>query len=146
MDGNRSFDEYRMPDVMWDRMKLLLPEYDVNPAGGRPRQDLRRVADAIFYRMRTGCQWKAIPPSLVPGSTAHQYFQQWVQDGVFDSLWQAALTEYDDLVNLLKQFDNKFDGAFVRVSDEPPFEMAARAIQACKSAGYTGVTYVPNPN
>ena len=100
MDGNRSFDEYRMPDVMWDRMKLLLPEYDVNPAGGRPRQDLRRVADAIFYRMRTGCQWKAIPPSLVPGSTAHQYFQQWVQDGVFDSLWQAALTEYDDLVGL----------------------------------------------
>jgi putative transposase len=50
--------------------------------------------------MRTGCQWKAIPPSLAPGSTAHQYFQKWVDDGVFDDLWQVALTEYDDLVGL----------------------------------------------
>lgn len=55
-------------------------------------------------------------------------------------------TEFDDLVIFLKKLDNKFDGAFVRVADEPPFEMAASAIQACKSAGYTGVTYVPNPN
>jgi hypothetical protein len=34
------------------------------------------VADAIFYRLRTGCQWKAIPKSLAPGSTAHAYFQE----------------------------------------------------------------------
>jgi len=54
------------------------------------------------------------------------------------------LTEYDELVELLSKFSNKHDGAFVRVSDEPPFEMAARAIQACKSTGFTGVTYVPN--
>jgi putative transposase len=100
MDGNRSFDEYRMPDELWDRIKPLLPEYEASPAGGRPRKDLRRVADAIFYRMRTGCQWKAIPPSLAPGSTAHQYFQQWVDDGVFDDLWQMSLREYDDLVGL----------------------------------------------
>ena len=59
---------------------------------------------------------------------------------------ENEITEYDELVSLLKRFDNQFDGAFVRVGDEPPFEMAARAIQACKSAGYTGVTYVPNPN
>lgn len=100
MDGNQSFDEYRMPDAMWERIKPLLPHYKVGKAGGRPRKDLRRVADAIFYRMRTGCQWKAIPPSLAAGSTAHQYFQQWVDDGVFDDLWQLALNEYDDLVGL----------------------------------------------
>lgn len=100
MDGNRSFDEYRMPDSMWERLEPLLPHYEASSAGGRPRKDLRRVADAIFYRMRTGCQWKAIPPELVPGSTAHEYFQQWVNDGVFDGLWQVALTEYDELVGL----------------------------------------------
>jgi biopolymer transport protein ExbD len=33
--------------------------------------------------------------------------------------------------------------AFVRVSDGAPFRMAAAAIQACKSAGYVGVAYVP---
>jgi putative transposase len=50
--------------------------------------------------MRTGCQWKAIPPSLAPGSTAHQYFQQWAETGVFEALWQLALDEYDELVGL----------------------------------------------
>ena len=100
MDGKRSFDQYRMPDEMWERLNSLLPKYDRSAAGGRPRKDLRRVADAIFYRMRTGCQWKAIPPELAPGSTAHQYFQQWVADGVFDDLWQSALNEYDQSVGL----------------------------------------------
>lgn len=57
---------------------------------------------------------------------------------------ENELTQYDELVDLLSKFENKNDGAFVRVGDEPPFEMAARAIQACKSAGYIGVTYVPN--
>lgn len=58
---------------------------------------------------------------------------------------ENEITEADELVTLIRQFDNKVDGAFVRVSDGPPFEMAARAVQACKTAGYVGVTYVPNP-
>ena len=37
---------------------------------------------------------------LLPGSTAHQYFQQWVDDGVFDNLWQPAFTEYNELIGL----------------------------------------------
>jgi biopolymer transport protein ExbD len=57
---------------------------------------------------------------------------------------ENEITSYDELVQMLSRFENKFDGAFVRVSDEPPFEMAASAVQACKSAGYIGVTYVPN--
>ncbi len=47
------------------------------------------------------------------------------------------------LTDLLKQFENKIDGAFVRVADEAPFRMAAGAIQASKSAGFASVSYVP---
>ncbi len=86
MEGKQSFDNYRMSDAMWQRIKPLLPNYKTIEAGGRPRKDLRRVADAIFYRMRTGCQWKAFPPSLAPGSTAHEYFKDWIDNGVFDDL------------------------------------------------------------
>ena len=45
--------------------------------------------------------------------------------------------------DLLKQFENKIDGAFVRVSDDVPFDMAAAAIQACKTAKFLTVSYVP---
>jgi biopolymer transport protein ExbD len=50
---------------------------------------------------------------------------------------------YDELVGLLRQFTHKADGAIVRVSDGAPFGMAAGAIQACKSADFFTVSYVP---
>jgi biopolymer transport protein ExbD len=51
-----------------------------------------------------------------------------------------------ELTDVLRQFDNKLDGAFVRAADEAPFNMAANAVQACKSAGFTLVSYVPLGN
>ncbi|MCA9268182.1 MAG: biopolymer transporter ExbD [Planctomycetales bacterium] len=51
-----------------------------------------------------------------------------------------------ELENILRQFDNKLDGAFVKVSDNAPFSMAAAAVQACKSAGFVSVSYVPSGN
>ena len=49
----------------------------------------------------------------------------------------------EELTGVLLQFQNKLDGAFVRAVDDAPFEMAASAIQACKSARFTAVSYVP---
>lgn len=113
MDGASSFDQYCLPEELWQRMQPLLPKYKKSSKGGRPRADLRRVADAIFYRMRTGCQWKAIPPSLAPGSTAHEYFQQWVAQGVFEKLWQLALDEYDELIGIDWRWQS-VDGAMTK--------------------------------
>jgi putative transposase len=75
MESKGSFDSYRMPDAMWDRIRVLLPVYNTGPFGGRPQKDLRSVADTIFYRLRTGCQWKAIPLCLASGSTTDASFQ-----------------------------------------------------------------------
>ena len=58
-------------------------------------------------------------------------------------LGTRELTSIDELEGVLRQFENKIDGAFVRVSDEAPFRMAASAIQACKSAGFSTVSYIP---
>jgi len=113
MDGASSFDRYRMSDELWERMNTVLPKYKKNSKGGRPRANLRGVADAIFYRMRTGCQWKAIPRCLAPGSTAHEYFQEWVNHGVFDDLWQMALSVYDELVGLDWKWQS-VDGAMTK--------------------------------
>lgn len=47
------------------------------------------------------------------------------------------------LVNVLRQFENKSSGAFVRVSDGVPFDKAAAAMQACETARFVTVSYVP---
>jgi len=62
---------------------------------GRPRMDDRCAMTAIFYLLRTGCQWKALPRSLGAPSTVHDRFQQWRQAAVFQRLWQAGVLEYD---------------------------------------------------
>ena len=48
-----------------------------------------------------------------------------------------------ELTQVLKQFDNKIQGAFVRVSDDAIFDLPAAAIQAAKDAGFPFVSYVP---
>jgi biopolymer transport protein ExbD len=53
------------------------------------------------------------------------------------------MTDQAELQDLLDQFPNKVNGAFVRVSDGAPFRMAAAAVQAAKNAGFLIVTYVP---
>jgi len=52
-------------------------------------------------------------------------------------------TAQADLTDILRKFDNKLDGAFVRAADDAPFDMAAAAIQSCKDAGFQKVSYVP---
>lgn len=47
-----------------------------------------------------------------------------------------------ELTDVLRQFPNKGDGAFVRVRDEIPFVWAAEALQACHDAGFVSVSYL----
>lgn len=105
--------DWRMPDVLWERMELALPKYRRSRKGGRPRLRLRNVADGIFYVLRTGCQWKAAPRIFGSGSSLHHYYQQWSRGGVFRQLWHAALLEYDDLKGIQWDFQS-VDGAMTK--------------------------------
>src|SRR5690606_34713550 len=58
-------------------------------------------------------QWNAIPPELAPGSTAHDYYQQWAELGVFEQLWTLAVEVYDELVGLQRAWQS-VDGAMTK--------------------------------
>ena len=56
----------------------------------------RKAMSAIFYVLRTGCHWKALPRSLGASSTVHDRFQEWRKaDGVFKRIWIDGLSVYD---------------------------------------------------
>jgi transposase len=105
--------DWRVPDELWERMEALLPKYRRSRKGGRPRLPLRPVVDGIFYVLRTGCQWKAAPREFGSGSALHNYFQEWVQCGVFAKLWRLALTEYDELKGIQWEWQS-MDGAMTK--------------------------------
>lgn len=86
---------YRLPEALWRRLRKLLPKPSPHPHRGRPPLDLRRVADGIYYVMRTGCPWKAAPREFGSGSSLHRYFQAWQRRKVFYRLWKQGLLEYD---------------------------------------------------
>ncbi|MFO7903750.1 MAG: ExbD/TolR family protein [Planctomycetota bacterium] len=58
-------------------------------------------------------------------------------------LGAREFTKQEELIRVLRQFQNKANGAFVRVGDEVPFDKAAAAVQACKTAEFATVSYVP---
>ena len=96
--------EFTISDTLWARLELLLPVHVPKPHPlGRHRRRIadRRVLNAIFFVLRTGCQWKALDATgLCKGSTAHSRFQEWGQAGLFARLWDEALQDYDDLIGL----------------------------------------------
>lgn len=79
-------DAWRIPDELWQRIEPLLPKRRRSRKGGRPPLDYRLVMDGIFYVLRTGCQWKAVPKGFGSGSSLHRYFQNWVTRGIFQKL------------------------------------------------------------
>lgn len=67
-------------DAQWAIVAPLLPPAS---SGGRPRTPcLRGVLDAVFYLLRTGCQWRLLPRCSPPWSTVHHYFRAWQNSGV----------------------------------------------------------------
>jgi putative transposase len=70
-------------DAQW---ALIEPHIPVYP-GGRPRKtDTRDVVDAVFYILRTGCQWRYLPKDFPPKSTVWRYFDEWRHNGTLDQI------------------------------------------------------------
>jgi putative transposase len=106
-------DGWRIPDELWSRIQPLLPAQGPHPKGGRPWTDERQALDGIFYLLRTGCQWKALPREFGASSTVHDRFQLWRKAGVFERLWQEGLLEYDALRGIEWEWQ-ALDGAMTK--------------------------------
>jgi putative transposase len=81
-------------DLSDDQWELLAPLIAL-PSGGRPKTtDLREVLNAIFYQLRTGCQWRLLPHDFPPEGTVRRYFPyfQWTQqwERINDTLRRAV--------------------------------------------------------
>src|SRR5262245_31470815 len=75
-----------LTDEQWALVEPLIPP----STGGRPRTTpLRDVLDAIFYVLRTGCQWRFLPKDFPPKSTVWDYFGRWRHDGTLVRIHDA---------------------------------------------------------
>ncbi len=85
----------RVPDKLWAVFVKYLPPEPAPDRRARPVVPFRQVLGGIVYRLRTGCQWKAIPAEFGSGSTCHRRFQEWQALGVFEQVWAEQVRTYD---------------------------------------------------
>lgn len=102
-----------IPDRLWRRIQPLLPREPPKPKGGRPRNDDRKVLAGIVYRMKTGCQWKAVPREFGSGSTCFDRMQLWTEMGIFRKIFEAMVKYYDGRRGVQLKWTS-LDGAIVK--------------------------------
>jgi putative transposase len=88
---------FDLPPDLWILLETVLPKDEARPQGGRPRVENYRIVCGILYRLRTGCQWQALPERFGSRATVHRRFQQWVEAGIFEKMHHICLRFYDDL-------------------------------------------------
>jgi transposase len=112
--GTKVGRRYRISDEFWERIEPALPRLPKKKhRSGRPRLSMRVVLEGIFYVLRTGIQWNAVPREFGSSSSLHRYFQWLVNDGFFERLWALALDEYDEVKGLQWRWQS-MDGAMTK--------------------------------
>ena len=73
-----------LSDAEWRCIRPHLPE---PTRQGRPRlHGLRAILDAVFYVLKSGCQWRMLPRDFPPWKTVYDWFRRWRIEGTWKRL------------------------------------------------------------
>ena len=92
----KNVDYFKVPDELWETVKMRLPARPQPRGPGRPRADDRAALNGIWYVLWTGCQWKAIHKTWfgVSSSVIHERFQTWQEMGIFADMMRDMVLYY----------------------------------------------------
>lgn len=121
MNEKKSYQLWTISDELWEAIKDEIPQKKRDPkkhyknasGQGRPSIPARKVLEGIFYVLRTGCQWKAVPRIYGCGSSIHRYYREWVQAGFFQRIWSLGLEKYDELEGIGWEWQS-VDGCMIK--------------------------------
>ena len=70
-----------LEETQWQVIKKIL-----NLQARKRKYDLREIWNAIFYLVKTGCQWRMLPSHFAPWELVYYYYRKWSSLGEFDLL------------------------------------------------------------
>jgi transposase len=78
-----------LDDAQWavlePQARAVMAELTI--ASGRPMtHDLRAMCDAVFYVVRNGIEWRALPADFPPWQAAYAFFERWSARGLPEML------------------------------------------------------------
>ena len=70
-------------DLQDSEWAVIEPELPKASKRGRPsKHRLREILNAIFYLVKNGCVWVALPHDFPPYKTVYGYFRTWCLSGL----------------------------------------------------------------
>jgi len=76
-----------LSDAEWNYIEPHLPAAN---GSGRPRtHSHREILNAIFYLLKSGCQWRLLPHDFPRWPTVYHYFRKWRIDGTWERINRA---------------------------------------------------------
>ena len=83
-----------LTDAEWQFIHYCFPKPSLT---GRPREHTyRELLNAMFYLVRTGCQWRNLPKDFAPWGTVYHYYRLWKRS----QLWEAIHAHLREQVRL----------------------------------------------
>ncbi len=79
----------RYPGDLTDKeWNLIEPLFATDRSkGGRPTKYTRReILNAIFYVLRTGCQWRCLPHDFPPWRAVYVQYSRWREKNLFEKM------------------------------------------------------------
>ncbi len=99
-----------LSDDEWERIQPLIKADKHFGPKSRTKFSRREILNAIFYVLRTGCQWRDMPNDFPPWSAVYMQFVRWKEKGVFIKM-------HDHLRAGLREALGKNVGASVGIAD-----------------------------
>ena len=78
---------------LWSLLKPHLP--GSSGSVGRPAFDNRRFINAVFWILRTGAPWRALPPDLRDWKNTQRRFCRWRDKGIWEKLLDLTIDDPD---------------------------------------------------
>jgi putative transposase len=73
-----------LSDTEWQLLSYCFPK--PSQKGRRRKHPFRELLNAIFYLVKTSCQWRNLPKDFAPWPTVYHYFRLWKRSGLLHQI------------------------------------------------------------
>lgn len=116
-------------DTEWAQIAPYLPE--AAPTGAPRQHSWRTILNAIFYVVKNGCVWRALPHDFPAWQTVYHYFRLFRQTG----LWEHLNTQIRQAV---REKEGRQPQASAMIADS----QSAKSAEGGESRGFDGGKHV----
>lgn len=87
--------KYIIPENLLEEYKKCIAIELPRKNTGRPRIDDEKMIAGMYYLLKTGCQWDALPLCFGKAKTIYHRFKELIVAGIFQKIWKIILVKYD---------------------------------------------------